>query len=509
MTPDRPAGAHPLWWAALGAMCLVLLAPLLVVDMPPLVDYPNHLARLFVLAALPDDPVIARFYAAHWGVIPNLALDLLGPPLLRLMPVHDAGRVLIGASVLLPVLGTVAYGVTLGGRWWPLAAGLAAYNQTLLEGFLNFNLGIGVALLLAAGWTRWRERFPLAMTAFAMLGTVALFACHLMSVVLFAVAIGADELVRLLADGVAPRRVAGAGARVALILACPLLLYMASPLQALGGDAAYLALGGKAAQLMAPFVNYVWTLDVLTAVLAFGFPCVCLLWRRGRVMPPVLIAGALVLGAYLVMPYAWKGTQQLDTRFAIMLGFLLFAGFLPVRWPGWLSGAVTVAVVALFFGRMAVLTVAWTGHRADLADLRAALRPVQPGQAVYVIVARPVDPDGYAVHAPWSRRLSDGISTGTHLGALGLIEHRAWWPFEFDNASQQPMRTLEPYQAMALRVGEMPDQYALKTADLCGFDVVLVLQADGAPPLPAPRFRPLAGRGFARSYGIEACPPGD
>jgi hypothetical protein len=156
---------------------------------------------------------------------------------------------------------------------------------------------------------------------------------------------------------------------------------------------------------------------------------------------------------------------------------------------------------------MAVLMAAWNAHRADLADLRAALAPVRAGQAVYVVLARPDDPAAYRAHEPLSRHLSDGVFTGTHLGALALIEHHAWWPFEFDNASQQPIRTLEPYQSMALQVGDLPDQDRLAAADLCGWDVVLVLQADGAAPLPPTRFRPLAGQGFARSYAIEACRP--
>jgi hypothetical protein len=68
------------WWLALTTLCLVLLAPLLIVDVPPLLDYPNHLARAFVLASLPADPILARFYAAHWSIIPNLGLDIITSP---------------------------------------------------------------------------------------------------------------------------------------------------------------------------------------------------------------------------------------------------------------------------------------------------------------------------------------------------------------------------------------------------------------------------------------------
>ena len=57
----RETHSAMMWWASLVAMCLVLLAPLTRADVPPLLDYPNHLARLFVLSSAPDDPVLARF----------------------------------------------------------------------------------------------------------------------------------------------------------------------------------------------------------------------------------------------------------------------------------------------------------------------------------------------------------------------------------------------------------------------------------------------------------------
>ena len=109
---------------AVALLCLILLAPLALVDMPPLLDYPNHLARAVVLAAGTSDPILSRMYAAHWAVIPNLGTDLVLPPLLHLLPVHLAGRIVVGISILLPVAGTIAYsravfGVYSPGRWHP------------------------------------------------------------------------------------------------------------------------------------------------------------------------------------------------------------------------------------------------------------------------------------------------------------------------------------------------------------------------------------------------------
>ena len=80
------------WWLVLALLLAALLAPLSIADVPPILDYPNHLARFVLLAAGPDDPVLGPVFTPSWTIIPNLAADVIGPPLLRLLPVHVAGR---------------------------------------------------------------------------------------------------------------------------------------------------------------------------------------------------------------------------------------------------------------------------------------------------------------------------------------------------------------------------------------------------------------------------------
>lgn len=488
------------WWAAVVALCVVLLAPLLIVDVPPLLDYPNHLARVLVLASLPNDPVLARFYAARWSIIPNLAVDLVGPPLVHVLPVHVVGRLLVAVALLLPVGGTIAYHAALGGRWWSLGVGLAAYNSSLLAGFLNFEIGIGLALLLAAGWLRWREDRPLRAIALAVPGAIALFACHLMGLVFFGVLIGSAELVGVWRN---PR--SWRGAVLVLIFATPVGLYLVSELRQLGGDAVFLPLRPKLLQLAATFVNYHWPLDLVTAGFALVMPAACLLLRFGRVPAPASIAYLLLLTGFAAAPYAWKATYALDARFAVMLGFMVFAGFVPERWPTGFRRVLVSGLSLLFVGRMALLMTAWTAHRADLADVRAALGPVRPGQAVYVAEAGLQEAPAYWGANPRWRLLSNGARTDEHLGALALIEHRAYWPFEFDNRSQQPVETREPYRGLAERVGFLPDRAQAAVADVCGFDYVLLQGADAVPGLPADRFRLLVRSGFAALYAVIRC----
>ena len=124
------------WWAGVALLSAALLAPLLIADVPPLLDYPNHLARFVLLAAGPDDPTLGPIFTPHWAIIPNLATDVIGPPLLRLLPVHVAGRCLLGGILLLNLAGVLALHRALFGRrsFWPLASGLVAYNSRLSAG---------------------------------------------------------------------------------------------------------------------------------------------------------------------------------------------------------------------------------------------------------------------------------------------------------------------------------------------------------------------------------------
>ena len=133
------------------------------------------------------------------------------------------------------------------------------------------------------------------------------------------------------------------------------------------------------------------------------------------------------------------------------------------------------------------------------------LTPVQPGQTVYFAEAGLEEAPDYWRPNPRFRKLSDGVRTDEHLGALALIERRAYWPFEFDNPSQQPIETRDPYRSLAGQVGSIPTRRAAAIADVCGFDYVLLIEADAVPALPSERFQLLVQSGFAALYKIKQC----
>src|SRR5579863_7442976 len=135
-----------------GALILaaMLLLPIWAVAFSPLLDYPNHLARAFVLAHLNDSHFSFReFYRADWGAYPYLGMDASLAVLGRIFPIETAGRVFLSLCALaLPAsvwffLRQVHPDSEFAACW----ALLISYNVFFLEGFLNFDLSLAVGFL--------------------------------------------------------------------------------------------------------------------------------------------------------------------------------------------------------------------------------------------------------------------------------------------------------------------------------------------------------------------------
>lgn len=502
----RPLVSLSLAFRPLAAfVVLALLVPLALVEPPPLLDWPNHLARGWLLAGGMDDPFLARVYAPRWAVIPNLATDMLLPPLLGVLPLPLAGGAVLALAVLLPVLGAVAYGRAVTGERsaWPLGAALVAYNGALLLGFINFAIALGLALLLAAGWVRWRSN-PLAIPLviplvipLACAGAAVLFLCHLAGLAVFLLLLAAHEgraawtgrrrpaalLVRLLA--------------VLPVVAVPAALYAVSPLGPMAPAPAWGTAADKAAAVFLPFLGYWLPLDIASAAVAG----LVLLSGLRRAPPEGKLALAVLALLFMLAPAEAKGGEHLDARFAVAFVFVAFAVARPAVAPRTLAALLAI----VFMLRLGLLAGAWLDYRHDLAAFRAVIAAVPPGSRVFVAGVSPAEAPAYWRAAPRARRLADGTPMDAQLAALLPIERRAFWPFQFDNESQQPIATLPPFRDLALRVGAMPDSAALADPGrLCGFDYALLMDARGAPP---PGLPPVADSAIATLYRLPPCLP--
>ncbi len=516
LSADRSGRPNPdpVWFLLALALAASFAIPFFLVDVPPVLDYPNHLARYVVLAH-PDDPVLSQMYTPRWAILPNIGLDAVAAVLLKYSEPHVGGRLLLAISLFAPVIGVVVYSRVAFGRftYWSLASGLVAWNAVFFLGFMNFLLSVGLAFGAAALWIALdRSGRRLGGAIATAIAVAMIFFCHIFGVLLAALLIGSYELSRLFASRKGGELTAGEVMRTILLLALALApafaLYLASPLS---GDATPGTWNGlqKALVIFAPFTIYSTALTVVTGVILFAI--LVLVWRHAAFAQGTLLALAALGIVFVAAPSTIKGGTFVEARLALIFVLLIFAGMQPRMTPraGWLAALLIVGLVGI---RTIYVAAAWADHRQDIADVRSVIAGVQPGSRV--LAAR-----GHPAHetksvSPPERALPGMYRLDGHLGALLLIERRAFWPLMFADPAQQPLAVKPPYDRIAQPLGEpvdwpllQQDQFSL--VDLAtaryladwrnNFDYVLLI--DPSAPLPPPRgLASVAANGYAVLY---------
>ena len=494
----RPFG----WWSTLAALCLLLLAPLLLADVPPILDYPNHLARLFILAHAGQDPVLDGIWQPHWAVIPDLVIDLLAPPLMHIMTPFAAGRMMLALALLVPVAGAVAYSRAAFGErlYWPMLAGLMAYNIIFVLGFINYLISLGGALLAAAAWLSLRGKPMIVRGLVGAACASVLFFTHIMGVAFFAVLVGAAEASELISRPGGLRIGIDAVRRASLLavsLVGPLLLLSLVPPHTPTALAPQWSFVSKLFYLASPFVAYQTLPGLLVAA---AFFCTATIWMArgvGRVGPGIPIAALALLATYVCLPFSAAGAAFIDSRVPLILTLALAAGIRPPLLPSWLRRGAAVSLGAALVVEVLLVGIVWRGHEAEVAELRASIAAVPPGSRV-LSVSAPFDKGSpYWRAAPPGLLALGRFRTDYHLPALLVIDRHAFWPLLFSDPSQHPIAVRPPYDALIWQ-GRSPEARSLiveRSLDPtwpapylknwpANFDFVLVLNAAGVDDLP-------------------------
>ena len=95
----------------------IALIPIFATRTLPLYDYPNHLARMHVLANWETSELLQQFYTVQWKSIPNLAMDLVVPPLSSIVGIETAGKIFIALIFLAMTGGVALVHHSFHGRW--------------------------------------------------------------------------------------------------------------------------------------------------------------------------------------------------------------------------------------------------------------------------------------------------------------------------------------------------------------------------------------------------------
>jgi hypothetical protein len=198
------------------------------------------------------------------------------------------------------------------------------------------------------------------------------------------------------------------------------------------------------------------------------------------------------------MPRALKGAYFLDIRMPVVLGFMIFAGFMPTKLNARLRFVAVIVFSVLFLSRIAFLNDVWMRSQRDLDDLRQVIETISPGSRVLAadVVCR--ENAAWCASMPASRQLPELTATYWHPASFVLLDRHAFWSNIFAADTQQPIAIKEPYREL-LAIDSPPVNYAYLASDHIPpielirfpflstwnqkFDYVLVLNADGAPDL--------------------------
>ena len=429
--------------AATALLLLVSLWPILAADIPAMVDYPNHLARMSILARH-GTAAAHPLYEVVWGFHPNLAMDLIVPPLTRFMSVEAATRAFLIVSLVLVVSGASALELAHKGRVAisGLVAVLFIHSMPFAWGFVNFTFALGLALWgLAASAATAERPLPVRLALHSALVPI-LYLAHMFALGLFGLTVCILELWRLRTGRTSLRQAAALGAAMAL----PLLILLALTLLlngAVGGEGNVWGASYKPIWLFAINGFSFPAAFATTTLLAVGLYAAV---RQGHARfsgPGAWLAIGFV-ALYAAMPFRLLDTAFVDMR-VLVAAALILPAFLQVDLPPgrWRLAALGIVATVASVNLLAVAGVQ-AEYRAEFARLVSSFERLDRNARVLIAHAgEPSDPpfdlSAYPIY---------------HAPVLAVHYADAFVPTLFTHPGKQPLRPRADLADIALTQGE-------------------------------------------------------
>lgn len=513
---------------------LVLLLPVLIAPLPPIGDYPNHLARMWLLSSADGRASMAQFYQIRFDTYTNVAIDLIALTVGKFAGYQFAGRLSIALAVVLPPLGGALLWLSIFRRasLWMLSFGLLAWGGATINGFLNFKIAVGLALIFAALDPAVVRRGAIVQIVGRALLSLVLLLAHPFGLVFYALLIFALAIgPRLTLSDWRPSVTRLALLGVSVFAVAALFIMFVPSLPGAQEHTSFATLREdlvegavlfakdpkhKLSDLFLSFRSYSNYVDGAT-LLAFLLPvAIAALGRQLRVHAGLMLLSAMLVLAYLACPDHLLGAAWVDSRFAVMLPLAFAASVAPMLTGG--RAALSASVLVLFFiGRTAYVADLWQARQADVASVAEAIASIPNGATVIPFEQRPLDRKA----GPRGRFTSAGETSFRHLAALVVTRQHAFVPTLFAARGKQPVITMPPWdeisepnggtlnEAHVLDVDPPPDadqKAARYFTEWRKFDYMLLLNADMTgfygPFVPPPALTLVRDAGFAKLYRI-------
>jgi hypothetical protein len=435
----------------------IIMIPFFLCSPLPLVDYPNHVARMYIIANLQHSADLAKYYSLNWGFVPNLAMDLIVPRLIGPLSAESASWLFTALTLLLIATGTIAVHRALFRKWTytPLLCFLLLYNRSFIWGFLNYLFTIGLALWLFAAHVHFRKRgSAINRVGLFSLASILLMTSHLHAFACYAMLVGCHEI----SIAWRARRKTGVIPWADLLIPAlqfvmPLLIFvLLSSTAHRAGEMAYFGIMGKFNGLVDIFNNYNAPLDVATFLLCGALFAAGLYSRRIVVHPDMRLGLLALFLIYFAMPDEIFSSFFADRRLMVLIALVLVAS-MEVNLEGLrVRGALVAMLGLLFIVRMGVIMVNWHHAQPAFADVETVIDDIKPGSRVLALVGGDITP---TIQNP----------PLDHIANLAVMRKDVYINSLFAEPGQQPLRvvtgssagfSISPSQTMRQKAGQKP-----------------------------------------------------
>lgn len=423
-----------------GALLLTSL-PILLTPLPAINDYPQHIARVYILANRDQSQFLQEYYAPDWAFQANLAIEAIMLPMAKLMPVELVGRIFLFLILLATSSGVLALHRVTHGRWsiWPLLVFFLLYNRVFLGGLMAYLFTLGLTMWMLALWVVMRDRGALlratVSTVVALLGLLG----HLGAFAVYVFSVAGYESWRHLSSSrrwYAPSTPDLLAALPQVVVPIGIFL-IASETSGNAGSFRYEFLQKLTAPLNL-FYNYHLIFDTVCFFALLLFVLLGVLKGRIRVCPPLLGSVVALVIAYLAVPYVMFGSHGADRRLTVAIALVAIAAtdWSPATMPS--RRAITGALTLLLCIRIAVIGYTWHADQSLYQQYLAAIDTLPQGSRLDVLYAHDA-----------SRTLDD---PPVHFMAqYAIIRREAFVPTTFTAPGEQPLRFRPPYDTIAKR----------------------------------------------------------
>lgn len=427
-----------------------LCVPLLEVSYPPFADYPNHIARVHVLANYDQTPLFQAEYERDRGPLCNLAIDVVGSLLAPRLGVMTAGKVFLLLVIAVYAFGCYYLARAVGSTPWnAFVALLFIYNSTFLLGFVNYVAGVAVFLVALAFWFRSADRWrPWRVLAFSGLAAACYF-CHMSSIAFLGISVLAATAYRWyrgcrdwrnIASGFAGFVPAG-------------ILYLIYTMHS--GRVGIIAWTNWKIKLL--YLGAVVRTDslrvdaILTLCLAAVAAYAAVRARRIVWVPPALVIGGTLLMFFAISPGEIFTGSPVDARFVWPAFVLLSLGVRPVLAVRQ-AAAVLAAIVCIFVLRTEILAYHWRRLDRNIGELVRIFGVLPRESKVFPIFVTAEGADAEKAQSAYK-----------HVACYAVLASDAYVPSLLAIRGQQPVIARHDTPHYDWRSG---------TGDLHGFDYV-------------------------------------